>query len=228
MAESATVLLTGGDPHLAEALLRRRPDLTALPIGSKVPAEAFPGPVFGFIDWLLPDISGIELCRRLRQAGNTRHAHLTMVLDSGDAADRRQALNAGADDYLVGPLTPEALLDRVEAGRAAAPRLPEGRRLQHGELVIDLAAHQARFRGRPVPLRPNEFRLLVHFLDHPDQVLSRASLIAHIGRPGEAIEERTVDVWAGRLRRALRTAGAPDPLRTVRTLGYVLDSVDPV
>lgn len=100
-------------------------------------------------------------------------------------------------------------------------------RFHHGELTVDIAAHRARFRGTNVPLRPNEFRLLVHFLEHPDQVLSRASLIACVGKPGQEIEERTVDVWAGRLRRALRSAGAPDPLRTVRTLGYVLDSVEP-
>ena len=94
----------------------------------------------------------------------------------------------------------------------------------HGDLVVDLAAHQARFRERPVRLRANEFRLLVHFLEHRDQVLSRARLIAGVGKAGEAIQERTADVWAGRLRRALRSAGAPDPLRTVRNIGYVMDS----
>jgi two-component system phosphate regulon response regulator PhoB len=226
MPPSATVLLTGTDPGVAERVGRLRPDLTLVPIGSSVPAQPLPGPVYGFIDWLLPDISGLELCRRLRRAESTRDAHLTMVLDSADAADRRNALNAGADDYLPGPLTAEALLDRIDAGLGERPRASEDRRLQHGELSVDLAAYQARFRGRPVPLRRNEFRLLVHFLENRDQVLSRASLIAHIGKPGEEIEERTVDVWAGRLRRALRSAGAPDPLRTVRTLGYVMDSCD--
>ena len=76
----------------------------------------------------------------------------------------------------------------------------------------------------PVPLRPNEFRLLAHFMEHPDQVFSRTALIEQLGKDGEAIDERTVDVWVGRLGRALTAQGAPDPLRTVRALGYVMDS----
>ena len=82
-----------------------------------------------------------------------------------------------------------------------------------------------RFRGNPLPLRPNEFRLLAHFCEHPDQVFSRTALIERIGKDSEAIDERTVDVWIGRLRRSLTGHGVPDPLRTVRSLGYVLDSL---
>ena len=98
-------------------------------------------------------------------------------------------------------------------------------RLRHGELVVDLAAFAARWQGRVIALRPNEFRLLAHFVAHPDQVFSRADLIASLGKDGDLLDERTVDVWTGRLRRALREHGVPDPLRTVRSLGYVLDSI---
>lgn len=102
----------------------------------------------------------------------------------------------------------------------------DARLLRHGDLTIDLAAFAVRFRGRLVPLRPNEFRLLAHFAANPDRVFSRAAVIESLGKDSGVIDERTVDVWAGRLRRALRAAGAPDPLRTVRSQGYVLDSVE--
>lgn len=102
---------------------------------------------------------------------------------------------------------------------------PAGTVFRHGELTVDPVAFAARYRGTILPLRPNEFRLLLHFVSHPDQVFSRASIIERLGKDSGLIDERTVDVWTGRLRRALRAAGVPDPLRTVRALGYVLDSL---
>ncbi|HEY6870917.1 MAG TPA: response regulator transcription factor, partial [Novosphingobium sp.] len=125
---------------------------------------------------------------------------------------------------IIGPLTADALLGRVDASASDGPR-NGGPRLRHGELTIDLAGFQARYQGRLLPLRPNEFRLLVHFIEHPDQVFSRTALIDRLGKDSEEIDERTVDVWIGRLRRGLRAHGVPDPLRTVRSLGYVLDSL---
>jgi len=111
---------------------------------------------------------------------------------------------------------------------SASPRQghPDGdRRLRHGELVIDPVAFAARFRGKVLALRPNEFRLLAFFVANPDRVFSRTELIESLGKDSGLIDERTVDVWTGRLRRALREQGAPDPLRTVRAQGYVLDSI---
>lgn len=98
-------------------------------------------------------------------------------------------------------------------------------RLIHGDLAIDMVAFAARFRGRLLALRPNEFRLLAFFVANPDRVFSRRELIESLGKDGELLDERTVDVWTGRLRRALKEQGAPDPLRTVRARGYVLDSI---
>ena len=165
------------------------------------------------------------MVRRLREAKNTRHGHITMVLEAGDPDDQRRALRAGADDYLVGPLSPAKLAERLDLYEAKDPAAGARTRLVHGDLTLDLAAHQVRFRGNPLPLRPNEFRLLAHFCEHPDQVFSRTALIERIGKDSEAIDERTVDVWIGRLRRSLTGHGVPDPLRTVRSLGYVLDSL---
>jgi two-component system phosphate regulon response regulator PhoB len=207
------------------ALERLRPDLKPVTLGPTIPREPFRGRVWVFIDWLLPELSGLELCRRLREADSTRNAHLTIVLESADPDARRRALQAGADDYVVGPLTPEILLDRIDGGVSERPHAVPGKRLQHGELSVDLAAYQARYRGKILPLRPNEFRLLVHFIENPDQVYSRTSLIDRLGKDEQNIDERTVDVWIGRLRRCLRAQSVPDPLRTVRSMGYVLDSI---
>jgi two-component system phosphate regulon response regulator PhoB len=220
-----TLILTAQDPVLINAFRLARPDVTMLAIGSRIPAERLDGPLWCFVDWLLPDISGLEMCRRLREAPATRHSHITMVLEEGDAEARRRALRAGADDYLVGPLNPERLVERLAQYQSAVQRPQARARLMHGELTIDIAAHQARYRSVAVPLRPNEFRLLAHFITHPDQVFTRTSLIGQIGKDAGTIDERTVDVWVGRLRRALSHHGVPDPLRTVRSLGYVLDSL---
>ena len=101
-----------------------------------------------------------------------------------------------------------------------------GPRLRHGDLVVDPVAFAARYRGKLLNLRPNEFRLLAFFVANPDRVFSRTALIESLGKDSDLLDERTVDVWTGRLRRALREQGAPDPLRTVRSQGYVLDSID--
>jgi two-component system phosphate regulon response regulator PhoB len=225
MMQAATILLTQPNPALVEAVRARRPDLRALAIGSRLPGEAFRGPVYGFIDWLLPDISGLELCRRLRQAENMRHARLTMVLEAGDVDARRRALLAGADDYVTAPLTPETLLERIGGDHPSAPTEASALyHLQHGHLRIDLVARQVLWRGRPVRLGTNEFRLLVHLVENPDRVFSRSTIIERLGKPRETISPRTVDVWISRVRRALRAAGAPDPFRSVSKFGYVLDS----
>lgn len=219
-----TVLLAAQDSRLVDALRNARPDVRTLAIGPEVPDQPIAGPVWCFVDWLLPEVSGLEMCRRLRHAPATGHGHITLVLEDGDADDRRRALRAGADDYLVGPLDAEKLAQRLDTYRPVAPSPQARGTLRHGEVTIDLAAHQVRYQGAPVPLRPNEFRLLVHFVEHPDRLFSRNELIEQIGKDAGELDERTVDVWVGRLRRALGAHGIPDPLRTVRSLGYVLDS----
>lgn len=181
-------------------------------------------PAWAFIDWLLPDMPGIEACRRLRCDPLTVQVHVTMVIEEDDSDARRRALRAGADDYILGPLSRTAILDRILATQN--DRRSEGGdapSLASGDLAIEVAAFQARWRGKPIPLMPNEFRLLRYFVEHPGRVFTRTQLIAALGKQDPPIDERTVDVWIGRLRRALRGAGAGEPLRTVRSLGYVFD-----
>lgn len=227
--EIKTLLLTSPDPLLVKGVTALRPDLRLMPLGGRSnPDLPVDGSPWCFVDWLLPEMSGLEVVRRLRESRATRDAHITMILDTADSEDRRRALKAGADDYMIGPLDARALLDRLAQYEAArVSPTPSRARLANGELSIDLAAHQLRYRGLPVPLRPNEFRLLAFFMEHPDQVFSRTALIERLGKDEEVIDDRTVDVWVGRLRRALAAHGAPDPLRTVRALGYVMDSADP-
>ncbi|GAA4647535.1 hypothetical protein GCM10023115_54970 [Pontixanthobacter gangjinensis] len=191
-------------------------------IGPEGPKRLVEGSVWAFIDWVMDDLSGLEMCRRMRADPRTADAHITIVLDNDDLDDRRRALKAGADDYITGPLGRTTVLDRVMAlqsqQRRHAPHL-----FSQGNLVIDMTALKAMWRGTMIELRPNEFRLLRFFAENSNRMLSRQELIVGIGKQEPLVDDRTVDVWIGRLRRSLRAAGAGDPLRTIRTMGYVFD-----
>jgi two-component system phosphate regulon response regulator PhoB len=188
------------------------------------PHKLVEGPVWAFVDWVMDDMAGLEMCRRLRADPRTNAAHITMVLDNDDNEDRRRALRAGADDYMVGPIDRTRVLDRVLAADPEQQSRHVPNRFEVGELSIDMVALQARWAGKPIALPPNEFRLLRFLAEHPNQVLSREELIAGLGKHEPPIDARTVDVWIGRLRRALKPVGAGNPLRTVRSLGYVFDT----
>jgi two-component system phosphate regulon response regulator PhoB len=192
-------------------------------LGAEGPRRLLEGPMWAFVDWVMPDLAGLEMCRRLRADPRTAEAHITMVLEEDDADDRRRALRAGADDYLIGPLDRTAVLDRVLALQSRQAERHATRRLELGALTIDMAALQARWAAEPIVLRPNEFRLLRFFAENPNRVLTREDLINGLGKREPVIDERTVDVWIGRLRRAIKAAGGGNPLRTVRSLGYVFD-----
>ncbi|WP_126173699.1 response regulator transcription factor [Altericroceibacterium xinjiangense] len=192
-------------------------------IGPEGPDHTVSGPVPIFIDWVLPELSGLEMCRRLRADPALRDAHITLVLDFDDLDDRRRAIRAGADDYLIGPLERRTVLDRVMALR---PNRPCANRHVVGvsSLVVDLTAEQAQWNGTPLQIRPNELRLLCFFTENPNRVFSRQELIEALGKDKSPVDERTVDVWVKRLRMGLKQAGARHLLRTVRTRGYVLDA----
>lgn len=181
------------------------------------------GAVWIFVDWVLPRISGLEMCRQLRCDPLTAKARITMVLGEDDLDARRRALRAGADDYLIGMPTRRALLDRALSSLGSLGELPRRQSISLGELTIELTAFQARWQGQPIRLMPNEFRLLRFLVEHPGRVFTRQQLIQALGKHDAPIDERTVDVWIGRLRRALVTQGVAHELRTVRSLGYVLD-----
>ena len=187
------------------------------------PRKLVEGPVWAFVDWVMDDLSGLEMCRRLRADPRLAHAHVTMVLETDDPDDRRRALRAGADDYAIGTLDRQAILDRVLALQASGARPINGQVFDIGDLHINVAGETARWRNNLVPLRPNEFRVLRFMAENPNRVLTRQELVEALGKSGDPDYLRTVDVWIKRLRQGLRMVDAGQLLRTVHGKGYVLD-----
>ena len=175
------------------------------------------------LDWMLPTVSGIEVCRRLRQRSATRNLPIIMLTARGEESDRVRGLDTGADDYIVKPFLMSELAARVRAVlRRIRPGLAEDR-IRQGDIVIDRSAHRVKRGGKDVHLGPTEFRLLDYFMQHPGRVFSREQLLNAVWGSDVYVETRTVDVHIGRLRRALTGDATPDPIRTVRSAGYALD-----
>ena len=181
------------------------------------------GPAWAYVDWVMEDLSGLEMCRRLRADPRMQDAHITMLLEEDDPDDRRRALKAGADDYAVGALTRQQMLDRVLALYSPETLSRALQFVHYGALSINVAGEQARWKDKPVPLRPNEFRVLRFMAENPNRVLGRQELVDALGKDGDPEYLRTVDVWIKRLRFGLRSAGAGHLLRTVHGKGYVFD-----
>ena len=189
------------------------------------PHPLLDGRAWVFVEWVMEALSGLEMVRRLRADPRMGDAHITMVLDDDDPEARRRALKAGADDYAIGPLDRQAMLDRVLALFALGNSCGKPQVLEFGDLQINVAGEQARWRGELIGLRPNEFRVLRFMAENPNRVLSRQELIDALGKDGDPEYLRTVDVWIKRLRQGLRDAGAEQLLRTVHGRGYVLDLI---
>ncbi|HAV49199.1 MAG TPA: phosphate regulon transcriptional regulatory protein PhoB [Brevundimonas sp.] len=176
------------------------------------------------LDWMLPKVSGIEVCRRIRGRPETRNLPIIMLTARGEETDRVRGLDTGADDYLTKPFSMTELIARIRAVlRRIRPGLADDR-INHGDIVIDRVAHRVRRAGKEIHLGPTEFRLLDHFMQHPGRVFSREQLLDAVWGSDVYVEARTVDVHIGRLRKALNNAGEGDPIRTVRSAGYALDS----
>jgi len=175
------------------------------------------------LDWMLPGISGIELCRRLRAHSDTERLPIIMLTARGEESERVRGLATGADDYLVKPFSVPELLARVKAllRRANPGRIVS--LLQIGDLELDRDRRRVSRAGRDVHLGPTEFRLLEPLMQSAGRVFSRGQLLDGVWGRDVYIDERTVDVHVGRLRRALNRGGAPDPIRTVRGGGYAFD-----
>ena len=175
------------------------------------------------LDWMLPKVSGIEVCRRLRSRPETRNVPIIILTARGEETDRIRGLDTGADDYLVKPFSMTELTARIRAVlRRIRPGLAEDR-IRHGDIVIDRVAHRVRRGGKEVHLGPTEFRLLDYLMQHPGRVFSREQLLDAVWGSDVYVEARTVDVHIGRLRKALNQETADDPIRTVRSAGYSLD-----
>jgi len=174
------------------------------------------------LDWMLPLLSGIEVCRRLRRGQETRNVPILMLTARGEEADKIRGLDTGADDYMTKPFSPSELIARIRALlRRAQPSLDE-EKLEVGDLVMNLATHRTHRAGRQIDLAPTEFRLLRYFLEHPGRVFDREQLLNAVWGQNVYIELRTVDVHIRRLRRALNAKGEADIIRTVRGAGYAL------
>ena len=173
------------------------------------------------LDWMLPSVSGVELCRRLRARQETRAVPILMLTARGEESDRIRGLSTGADDYVVKPFSLPELMARVKAilRRSAPDRMADV--LKISEIELDRAAHRVTRGVREVRLGPTEFRLLEFLMQSPGRVLSRAQLLDGVWGRDAYVDERTVDVHIGRLRKALIRGKERDPIRTVRGAGYV-------
>ncbi|HHI82906.1 MAG TPA: phosphate regulon transcriptional regulatory protein PhoB, partial [Rhizobiales bacterium] len=175
------------------------------------------------LDWMLPGISGIEVCRQIKRQKHTRKVPVIMLTARGEEADRIRGLDTGADDYVVKPYSVNELIARVRALLRRTRPGSVGEVLVFGDLELDSAQHKVTRNGRPVKLGPTEYRLLTTFMESPKRVWSRDRLLDRVWGLDKDVDYRTVDVHIGRLRKALRQKDKPDPIRTVRGTGYSLD-----
>ncbi|HLY00399.1 MAG TPA: phosphate regulon transcriptional regulator PhoB [Roseiarcus sp.] len=175
------------------------------------------------LDWMLPGVSGIEICRRLRAREATRRLPIIMVSARRDESERVRGLAVGADDYVVKPFSVIELMARVRAllRRSRPERIAE--RLRAGDLDLDRLTRRVRRGDRDIRLGPTDFRLLEYLLEKPGRVLSRGQLLDLVWGRSAEVDERTVDVHIGRLRKRLTKGKERDPIRTVRGAGYAID-----
>jgi len=175
------------------------------------------------LDWMMPNISGIEVVRQIRQMNDKRATPVIMLTARGEETDKIRGLDAGADDYVVKPFSPAELVSRVRALlRRSAPDMG-GETLAYEDLEMDLVSHKVNRGGRSVHLGPTEYRLLRVLMENPGRVYSREQLLDKAWGQNIYVEIRTVDVHVRRLRRAINIDGKPDLIRTVRGSGYALD-----
>lgn len=175
------------------------------------------------LDWMLPGVPGIELCRRLRARPTTERLPIIMLTARGEESERIRGLSTGADDYVVKPFSTPELMARVKAMlRRAKPEVVSSQ-LKCGDIELDRDSHRVHRRSREVRLGPTEFRLLEFFMSSPGRVFSRSQLLDGVWGHDIYVDERTVDVHIGRLRKALNFSNMPDVIRTVRGAGYSME-----
>ncbi|MEM1138899.1 MAG: phosphate regulon transcriptional regulator PhoB [Pseudomonadota bacterium] len=179
------------------------------------------------LDWMLPQISGIEVCRQLRSRAETRNLPIIMLTARSEEADRVRGLELGADDYVLKPFSTSELMARIKAVlRRIRPGLAEDK-IVFGDIILDRTARRVRRGERDIHLGPTEFRLLDHLVQFPGRVFSREQLLNAVWGSNVYVDARTVDVHIGRLRKLLNKKDEKDPIRTVRSAGYALDETYP-
>jgi len=174
------------------------------------------------LDWMLPSLSGIEVCRQLRRKPATRDLPIIMLTARGEESDKIRGLNTGADDYLTKPFSLPELMARARALLRRAQPVPQKGQLSWGDISMDLAAHRVTRAASPIKLGPTEFRLLSTLMEKPGRVWTRDQLLDRVWGRDIYVDTRTIDVHVGRLRKALMVNGGADPVRTVRGTGYSL------
>ncbi|MCP5382874.1 MAG: phosphate regulon transcriptional regulator PhoB [Kordiimonadaceae bacterium] len=176
------------------------------------------------LDWMLPNLSGIEICRRIRRDKNTRNTPVIMLTARSEENDRIRGLDTGADDYITKPFSPKELIARIKAMfRRIRPALSE-QSLEYGGIEMDLSMRKVCRDGVPIHLGPTEFNILKFFMENPQRVFSREQLLDMVWGNDIYVEARTIDVHIRRLRKALNDGNKKNIIRTVRSAGYSLDT----
>ncbi len=176
------------------------------------------------LDWMLPHLSGIEVCRQIRRRPATRELPVIMITARSEDQDAVRGLNTGADDYVTKPFSTEALVARMRALMRRSNTVPAKGELRFHDIVLDLAAHRISRNGRQLHLGPTEYRLMEFLMQRPRRVFSREELLDAIWGPSIHVEPRTVDVHIRRLRKAINAPDELDVVRTVRAADYALDT----
>lgn len=174
------------------------------------------------LDWMMPNLSGIEVCRRLKIKSETRAIPIIMLSARSEEVDRVRGLETGADDYVIKPYSVIELMARVRSQLRRVRPAASGERLEYEDIVLDSTSHRVNRGASELKLGPTEFRLLSTFMEKPGRVFSREQLLDRVWGRDIYVDTRTVDVHIGRLRKALTQHGGSDPLRTVRGAGYAL------
>ena len=174
------------------------------------------------LDWMMPNLSGIEVCRRLKIRSETRSIPIIMLSARSEEVDRVRGLETGADDYVIKPYSVVELMARVRSQLRRVRPAASGERLEYQDIVLDATSHRVNRGDNELKLGPTEFRLLSTFMEKPGRVFSREQLLDRVWGRDIYVDTRTVDVHIGRLRKALTQHGGSDPLRTVRGAGYAL------
>jgi two-component system phosphate regulon response regulator PhoB len=199
-------------------------DVTATARGDEVETMvAERKPELILLDWMLPGLSGIEICRRLRSREDTRDIPVIMLTARGEETERIRGLATGADDYVVKPFSVPELIARVRSILRRANPEAVAERLEAGDIALDRATRRVVRGGRDLNLSPTEFRLLEHLMRHPGRVFTRDQLLNAVWGHDIYVDDRTVDVHIGRLRKSLNRGRSSDQIRTVRGTGYAFD-----
>ncbi|PPB81493.1 two-component system phosphate regulon response regulator PhoB [Albidovulum inexpectatum] len=174
------------------------------------------------LDWMLPGMSGIEVCRQIKMQNALRHIPVIMISARSEEVDKVRGLETGADDYVVKPYSVLELMARVKSQLRRSRPAAAGERLEFGDIVLDAESHKVFRAGHELKLGPTEFRLLSTLMEKPGRVFSREQLLDRVWGRDIYVDTRTVDVHVGRLRKSLMAHGGDDPIRTVRGAGYAL------